>query len=744
MLLISRKEFSKNMTTYHIIKKHELDDTYKYIYDDKYFYKSIEMEGKDKELYYINSRYDFIHDDFINRNGLENNILIKENNPDLFDFINKSIHHLNEYYYTDNIEKIKIAKSYEEKTKEMYEVDKIEFEKDDLNFGLKYYDYREDMTELNELDEKNEYELILKNSIAYDRNKHFISYTKNKYYLSSLFPTNKFNYYKVNEDINDEETNLLLLKTGFMQINNINIPNKAVKELNYFINDYIYPIFMCRWLKDNGGTFNIINCCYSEFNQEINFNKIECDEKHYNKIIGCMSINDNKSRYSIKCNSRQEAEDLKYHNSNVRYFDEENNIVIFEEIKEQTINRGHISSFILGYATLEILDKLINIDYKNILGVRCDCIILNKEYNIFELSQENGGYKIEEKVNKIMYDEYNYINKKHVFNKTFEIPLTHLKLQYKKINLISGMAGSGKTSRFYKKFEIDERISDYLFLMPTNALLSKFKKENDGENIKVMTYQMLLKNFERGAHQNIKYTNVVLDEATMCDKVSMTLLLDIMTKTNTTFFIVGDYDFNKKVSYQLKPIQGDEFFNSFDKYDKDTIFYHNLTINYRQKNDSVFSDYLQSIRGKSNEYVMKTLIDKKFKKIDYDDMLRDYTIKDIIISPFENGSENEKLNSSYINKLIYDKTDGKEYIKCSYNATTDQGGAKNEFVNIIKNDIDFTKVCISCCNTSHIVQGLEFYNMIYILNFKYFTPNQLYVMLSRAKNIKQLRIINFL
>ena len=46
--------------------------------------------------------------------------------------------------------------------------------------------------------------------------------------------------------------------------------------------------------------------------------------------------------------------------------------------------------------------------------------------------------------------------------------------------------------------------------------------------------------------------------------------------------------------------------------------------------------------------------------------------------------------------------------------------------------------------TSHLVQGCEYdeNKTIYIINSEYFTENQLYVLLSRAKTSKQIIFIN--
>ena len=732
------KDFSKNLKSYHIIKKHEETDIYKYIYDDCYIYKNIEMKGNDKNLYYINSTYDLIQDDFIIRNNLQNNIITKEYNPDLFNFINSSIHHLNEYYYKDNttITKKRIVNPIiHRKTLEEYEADKTAYELDPLNEGLKYYDFTADMNDMNEYDELDQYELNLNDCVAYDRNKHFVSYPEN-----ADFPSHKFNYYHINKDITQQELNIVLDKTGFIQIDNIICKNRAITELHYFINGYVYPIFIIKWFLENGGSCTFINCCYTEYTQTINFTKIEIDDKHYNKIIGCMSCTNDKNRYAIKCNSKMEAEDLKFNNENVIYYDNVNSIVIFEEKKEETINRGHIASFIIGYATLEILKKLSQINYNDIIGVKVDCIILKQTNPIFTLSILNGDYKIEAKTNKIMNDNYNYINKKSTFDIKFNLPLSLMKLQYKTINMITGMAGTGKTTRFYKEFKNDERISDALFLMPTNALLSKFKDDKDciGLNIQCMTFQMLIHNFTQKIQYRIKQTNIILDEATMCDKKSMTNILQIINDTKTNIFIVGDYDYKKKVSYQLKPVNGVEFFTALSGLD---VYELNLTRNYRQKDDLKFSNYLQSIRGKSNTFIMNTLKNAMFLKDSYNNMINNFTTYDIIISPYEAGGKIDKYNSLYINKMIYNKTDEKDYIKCSFLNTTLDGGSKNEHINIIKKNIDFTKFKVSSCNTSHIVQGMEYLNRIYIINDSYFSENQLYVMLSRAHNIQQLIII---
>ena len=47
---------------------------------------------------------------------------------------------------------------------------------------------------------------------------------------------------------------------------------------------------------------------------------------------------------------------------------------------------------------------------------------------------------------------------------------------YKQLNLVSGAAGTGKTTGFLRAFETDERIDDVLMCFPNNELRSSFSK----------------------------------------------------------------------------------------------------------------------------------------------------------------------------------------------------------------------------------------------------------------------------
>jgi len=707
------ESYNNNESNLLMFKKNK-DDTIKYYWDNQHIYKNLESKEYDLQKYYINSKIERMNYDFEELNNLGANKLYKDYNIDLFNFINNSVHHVDEFYYKSNI-KINKKRSLLDKD--------LVFDEDEI---LDFADYNINMSKYT----------------AYDRNKHFVSFDKNEYYLKHGVPASgKFNFYKVNETIN---INTLLDKSGFVQITNIQIENRAIRELNYFINGYVYPICMIDWMVTNNIKFKIIAVAFNNWKQELLYtNEMKSTKEFYTKFIGIMSIQNDTTSYNMKCSSIEEYKDLKFRCPEyVKAYDTATNSTVIIEDNNNFSNKAHISSYLLSYAMIEILNKLVHIDYDNLIGVKVDCIIVKHPSNLFKLSREYGDYKIEIKGTKNIFYDYTFNNDKTNEYLINDI-LTEHKLNYKKINLISGMAGSGKTTRFYKKFDNINETIKCVFAFPNNNLCSKFV--NEESVIYASTYHKM---FNIGCDDFIfkasKFINVILDEATMISEDDMNKIIDYATKHNINLFIVGDYNINNNKMYQMKPVNGESFLNiKFNDY-----YSINLTQNYRQGFDIDFTNFLIKSRGQSNTKILSDAIaSKMFKTINYNEMINNYDNSDVILTPYKEGGD-IKERTDTINNLILNR-EGQQIVNCKMNRERKYENklyvnAENIMIDKLTYLENKNRFNLSFAQTSHLVQGLEFEvnSKIYVLNTRFFTDNQLYVILSRAKIANQIIFVN--
>jgi hypothetical protein len=695
----------------------------KYFWNDTNIYKPLPTEEFDNKKYYIHNLCDVANERFIEINNLTFNTLYKNNDPELFNFINSSCHQSDEVIFG----------SYSNTS--------------DLDFGVDTGD--------------KEYSINLNDNICYDMNKCYASYKNNNYYNKHLFPSSsKFNFYKVETQLNDNDLKILFTKCGFIQIKNIIIKNKTIEKIKYFNDDYIYPIPVVEWLYNNGGRFDIVNVAFNIWKQEINMDEDIIKNKYYNKIIGCLAISDDKIRYNIKCDSYADAQYLKYTSNETVQFYENNNDIIGCSIVEQKHNmnnRAHIASYFYGYSIINILEHLKYIKFDDLRGIRVDCIILKNKYEHFKINRDIGGWKIEQKTGIKKSSSRKLIPSPSYFDFVVDNKLTNYKLNLNYINFVMGQAGTGKTTLFLNS-RFGERLYNVLCTFPNNELCQKFKNENKEhmQNIDTSTYH---KAFNIGCFEKNKkdnedelevedeqykksyrsYNYKIIDESSMIGLKDFYKIIKTAKEEKTILLLAGDYDIAQKKLYQMKPIQ-DESFVNYPFIWKDT-YSIKLTINYRQLNDINFTKFLQQSRGQSNQTILERINNSNiFVRKNYEYMINNYTYNDIILSPYKEGGKVEKARTDYINNILFNKLSS---VNAKY-ANTSNGHVKNENIFLNKNDYDDKKYNLAYALTSHLIQGCEYNEdkKIYIINSRYFTDNQLYVLISRAKVASQIIFID--
>jgi len=680
------------------------DNLIKAFWDNTTMYKRAETKDYDDGLYNINSLDDKAYMKFIEMNKISGE-LSKKHHPDLYKFVNSSVYNVCEIYFTH--------------------------------------------TSNRNIDQSK--------TFCYDMNKAYGSHTTSIYYPKHKFPASpKFNFYNVVQQLTADEIQILLTKTGFVQITNINIPIVSVNKLRYFKNNYIYPMPVIQWLVDNNCTFEIKRVAFNIWKQDINFTDDMINNKQYSKIVGKLHITNENREYHIKCTDFNEARFLKNISGNkVKSFSDTKGFlssVTIVEPKSFVSNYAHIASYFLAYSLLSVLDKVKLIPFTDLFGVRVDCIKTYKDYShIFPISKNLGEWKIEAPKEGLKTVEYlvSFIESPYDSVYTVENNLTIEKLNLNRINLVQGMAGSGKTTHFLSS-NFGNKLYNILATFPNNELTMKFKNEakEDMKNITTSTYHKAF-NIEtfgkvdkyRESPLGTYYNYVLIDESTMLSIQHFEKIVAYALANYIILLIVGDYDLKTKTIYQMPPVNAVSFLNF--KFDMEHTFIIYKKENYRQKNDFKFRLFANECRGKTNDDILRLITKNKIfddKYVSYDSMVENFNPdKDIILSSYRKGGSDVSARTDSINFTLFNKLD---VVNAKYH-TTGNGHAKNESIKLTKDTFDAKKYDLAYAITSHLCQGCEYDEdkTIYIMLTKYFEENQLYVLLTRAKTSKQIRFV---
>jgi hypothetical protein len=768
---------SKHTIMYRENEKKEI----KYLWDETTIYKDAKTKEFDDGKYHINSLFDVEHDKFIAENELFNNVIYKNNNDELYNFVNSSVHHPSEMFFktsqpvevkqnkqvavvVDNkiINKITISAN----TDLDYGVDTD----DEPTYEIQQYDPNEDI--INDLKDDNV--LDLSDLYCYDKNKMYAAFQYHPYYQTHKMPASgKFMKYKVINKLNDKEMKKLLTRTGFVQITNIKITNDNIKRLNYFMNGCVYPMVMIQFLYDNKFKFDIIEVAINVWKQDIKFNDNCIQNKFYTNIVGIMNITSETSEYNIKCSSIEDAKYLKYISQHMTQteskctkFNKKFNSLTIEEQRSVVSNRSHVASYIMGYAMLFVLDKLLIIPTDELAGIRVDCIMLTKDRNdIFNVDPSSvAGWKTEEKsgLKEILKNgTFTRFNPYKALKENDLILTTH-KLNMEQINFCMGGAGFGKTTLCLSS-KYGEKLDNVLVTFPNNELRTKFTNENkeDMQNIDTSTYHKAFKirvgynddDDEYVQSTADQYNYVINDESTMLGLTHFDKMIKMAREEHIVLILAGDFDYETKQLFQMPPIKDVSFLEY--KFDNN-VYSIKLTKNYRQQSDVEFGKFLTKSRGRRNDDILIDVSKSKLFKFDtFDNMINNYDPNtSIILSPYSEGGKQEKARTIYINKVLLEKLD---VVNAKYNSNT-KYHCKNENIRLTKDEftssfktktikdkqVTSSPYDLAYALTSHLVQGCEYdeSKTIYIINSPYFTENQLYVLMSRAKTSKQIIFIN--
>ena len=589
----------------------------------------------------------------------------------------------------------------------------------------------------------------LNDYITFDKNKAYYSILEGEFYNKYGFPTAIHGVYYNIKNIDAQD---ILQKAGYSYIKNINYSKasenikKYFFEINLLKNDNIYPNNYLIYCYNNLNIrFDIVYTAFSNDIKKIDNYQSLLEDKIYQRIFGmCDSI----SGITYMIHGDPEIINTLIHDENQKELyniDQDIEVIGKYESKSDTayLSRrkfnerclSHITGYIIGYNTINLLEKLKDIPFQDILKIRVDSIMCKKEHSHkFKVSTDVLDWKIEK--NKILptFNSDEFFVTRH--NYKIEKEYIELNDQHtmKKLNLITGEAGAGKTNRFLFKYgNKDNRLYDMLFCFPTHELKKYKQKETEELNIKMITYQKLLSKNIKWDHEITKYKNIIIDEASMISKGCIKKLIKYSQQNNVNLYFIGDLDNNRV--YQLTPPEG-ELCQLKDYLEYDINHIH-LDINYRQT-DKKFYEKLKCIRNKnlSNDEIISLFHNRIMPK---EELINMY-------EPTIEGSILTSVNviKDDINYKIYQKNDKVVYKSLK----TNNKMAKNERAITNKSCYKALRKTrpnsfnLAYAITMHSCQGLTYHDNIYIfLDRTEWTDNLLYVSLSRAKRENQIYLI---
>ena len=520
-----------------------------------------------------------------------------------------------------------------------------------------------------------------------------------------------------------------IMGIGMYQINNINFSNveenikQLLLKLNIYHDNYIYPSPELKFLEDNNITFDIISGAWGHSPFEFDFNacaqlmlnKKDNNVPYYAKWCGGANSYNISKNYILK--SSKEYDNILKYNCN-----EYDNITYISQTEESiiTINKkynyhlSHITSFILSYQRLNLIEQLKEINYNDIIRINVDCIYYyksNKEItlkNVFrhkefkELILHRCGHSLIPLIDYVK--PYNYSN-------------IEVDDNYKsKINL--GCGGSGKTTKELR----DTGLIKKIFCPPSWKLARNKEKE---ENINVSVWYYITTKDEEVLNKILKKYNVlIIDEVSMMTDETKNFLLDKFKLCKIIF--CGD------LGYQLPPIKGEEMtINSIEK-----IEYFNN--NYRCKCPlllELLNNCRKMIKDENifiyniNEYIIN-YFKKNNRIINKKKLIEIYDINDMILSSTNLIKNNytELFKGKFETKKIYITSNSRQY--------------SNGEIIITNEDIKGVSKEERYCYTTHSIQGETAYDKLFIDINNIFDERMFYTALSRAMYLDQIYLIS--
>lgn len=530
-----------------------------------------------------------------------------------------------------------------------------------------------------------------------DQSKAYTKYKQCKYYDGFLGKITDF-----------RQTNTIV-DVGLYRVTNLKLSGK-LKELNDKMKIYrdnnIYPSVELQFIKDCGGTFDVVEGCWGDaidFDMDVglganeNWLKKDNGVRWYAKYVGSMySFSETKSFYM-----KGEEEYIRNMVSvldcgSYKYFGGEELQINYKKAYNQHLS--HVASFITAYTRLNTLEQLMNMPIKNVIRVCVDGI-----YYKGDCSQLFNSFVVKDEPIKSNGSGPSYISNYAVVYSTLcnnEFRPNHNRELHK------GCGGSGKTTTNLK----DEGFIKVCYFAPSWKL-ARNKQEELGVRCNVH-YNLTCQDPEVYRSIQRSCNVLIIDEISMLDNRMKELIFERFNMCK--IIMCGDN------GYQLDGFnsKGDTFVPFTELGFENIVEHHN---NYRVKCD-VLKNHLQEVRQliKTNPKKVRQYIIDNFKNIDE---IKDYKVEDMI------------LTRTHILKDKY--TEMYKHLDKYYVINTDRKYCKGQ---IVFGEQPENSV-LQHAFTVHSIQGETADNNLYIEIERMYDEKALYTAISRARRWEQIHLI---
>lgn len=488
---------------------------------------------------------------------------------------------------------------------------------------------------------------------------------------------------------------------------------KLNDAMNMYKSNNVYTSAELKFLTDMGWTYKIIAGCWGLEPFDFEFNDVLLDGKYdskpfvnadgelkmkgasYYAVVCGMWASDHKYKYRYIRGDEKTYHMLCQSNCGEIYKFNGDDEITIRTRKQEVKTLTHITSFILAYQRLSLIEQLQEMEFEKLDSIYVDGIYYY-EHDFKMLDTFKVG-------NCESYSQLSFSQK--FITKVFE---TKPVIQYANARphhpteLWTGAGGCGKTH-----FNLtDHGLVNMLFASPTHKLNANKKTEYDCD---VITHAGLVS--ENPNNPAYTYNVLLIDEVSMLSNENKEIIL---TKfKNMKIIMCGD------VGFQLPCVNGTPFkIEGF-------IYYKHLTENYRVIPNDPLIDLLGAVRDCIEH---KTPFRLDIPTVDEEYLIANYKIQDMILTYTRSKRDYYTKIFANLKKWYVEKSDVHHHGDI-----------------LIQDEKPYGKdVQIRHGFTTHSIQGETCKHTIYIhMEVIHSDPTKrlLYTALSRAKSIKQIKFI---
>lgn len=722
------------------------EKTYKFINEDNII---INKFLEDNNIYKFSLDYyneqdkkkiDYIRDNGVNyashcklkKNEEElNNLIYNEDVKKYYEKINKKQDELNEY-------KRKLNISYNQDEKNDLEYDIYIIEKD-----IKEY---EDKIEETKKKIKRVIKDIGKEYFEPDMKKAYTQYKKCKYYLkmptilTEPRPLKKWTIKKIKKYV------------GYYTVKILSFDNKNTKDILDGLgleenNEYTFTSPELLLFNDYGVKFQVIYGSYSFNTFDFDFTEEVIENKRYAKLVGKLNSFNTKKVFKTYTSDEminfisQNYKDVYINSYDVN--DTNLKCCSIEFDAKKTSYLGHIGGYITAYCRCNVLNEMLKIEHKNLLGLKLDGFITKKECK-FD-NPEIWAYK-DVKTSfgwaSNIFEEVNEDNIKEINNEIKNYNFENDIYKEHQYNLLCGPGGCGKT------FTTLKNNKDCLYVSSMWRLNCEKQKEFNVKGLSI--HQLIGENCEGYLTRHKYPLSVLIDEINMIDKTWIKRAMELLPYTQ--FFLCGDLEYTKnEIYYYQCNLKDCEIFNNIKDFN-----IINFTKNYRCKDEILnkrlinLRKFMKDSKFNNKEIINYTIENFKDRFIKEKELKKKYNYKTdwVLVSTTNETEKNKMPQTKYYTQLL----DGEKY-KCVRHTKEDiykkldgyEAYLNGEIIiDLNEDDKKLKRFEKQNAFTIHSFQGLTIKDpdKLYIDLNNIFCARQIYTALSRVQKLEQIYIID--